>query len=57
MIYLVGYAGTLVPILMADMIWLSLMISRLYRPGHADIFLGKIKLRAAIAFYLIYPLG
>jgi uncharacterized membrane protein len=57
MIYIAGYAGTFAAILIADMIWFGLMVSRLYRPVLADILLGKVNLGAAIAFYLIYPVG
>jgi uncharacterized membrane protein len=33
------------------------MASRLYRPTLGDIMLADVNLPAAIAFYLIYPIG
>jgi uncharacterized membrane protein len=57
MVYFAGYFGTFVAILVADMVWFGLMVSRLYRPALTDILLGEVNLGAAIAFYLIYPLG
>jgi uncharacterized membrane protein len=57
MIYVVAYIGALIAIFVADMIWFAITVNRLYRPILANILLEKINLKAALTFYLIYPLG
>ncbi len=54
---LVSYAATLVVFVAVDMIWLGAMVSRLYRPILGDILAGSVNLKAALAFYALYPLG
>jgi uncharacterized membrane protein len=55
--YAVTYLAILLPFGMLDAVWLSLMGPRLYRPTLGDILLTNVNLPAAIAFYLIYPIG
>ena len=57
MIYTVTYLAILLPFGMLDAVWLSLMGPRLYRPTLGNILLTNVNLPAAIAFYLIYPIG
>jgi uncharacterized membrane protein len=54
---LIGYVTTLVAFLAADMIWLGIMAPRYYRPTMGDIVLATVNLPAAIAFYVLYPIG
>jgi len=57
MIYFAAYFTTLAIFVLCDMAWLGTMASRLYRPTLGDIMLADVNLPAAIAFYLIYPVG
>jgi uncharacterized membrane protein len=57
MIYLVAYFAILLPFGLLDAVWLSLMGPRLYRPTLGDILLANVNIPAAVAFYLIYPIG
>jgi uncharacterized membrane protein len=57
MIYAAAYAGTFVVFAIADILWLGSMVSRLYRPTLADILLAGVNLRAAIVFYILFPIG
>jgi uncharacterized membrane protein len=57
MIYGAAYLSTLAVFLLADMVWLGTMASRLYRPTLADIALSGVNLAPAVAFYILYPLG
>jgi uncharacterized membrane protein len=40
-----------------DLIWLTTMVERLYRPALGDMLRPAPNLAAAALFYLIYPLG
>jgi uncharacterized membrane protein len=40
-----------------DLIWLTTMVERLYRPALGDMLRPAPNLTAAAFFYLIYPLG
>jgi uncharacterized membrane protein len=55
--YAIFYISTLVACLAIDLIWLTQMNARLYKPVLGDILLEKPRLSAAIAFYLIYIAG
>ena len=57
MIYLYAYFSTLVVFLLCDMACLGTMANRIYRPTLGDMMLSSPNLPAAVAFYLIYPLG
>ncbi len=57
MTWLYAYLSTLVVFVLCDMVWLTTMANRLYRPTLGDIMLADAKLLPAVAFYLIYPAG
>lgn len=57
MTYLIAYFTILVPFGLLDAIWLSLMGPRFYKPTLGDIMLTNVNVPAAVAFYLIYPIG
>ena len=57
MIYAVAYFAVLLPFSLLDAVWLSLMGPRLYKPTLGDILLANVSVPAAVAFYLIYPIG
>ncbi|RDV03588.1 DUF2177 family protein [Undibacter mobilis] len=57
MTYAVAYLAILLPFGLLDAVWLSLMGPRLYKPTLGDILLANVNVPAAIAFYLIYPIG
>jgi Predicted membrane protein len=40
-----------------DMVWLKIMVERLYRPVLGDMLRADPNLAAAAAFYLLYPIG
>ena len=52
-----GYVAALVAFAGLDMIWLSAMVERVYRPTLGDILATTVNLPAAISFYLIFPVG
>jgi uncharacterized membrane protein len=54
---LVAYGATLVPMLLLDSVWLSVMGSRLYRPTLGDMALDGVRLVPALLFYALYPAG
>lgn len=51
------YLATLLPFLLIDAVWLSLMASRHYRPTLGDMALDGVRWAPAILFYLLYPVG
>lgn len=55
--YAAVYLAAAVPFLLVDMVWLSLMGERMYRPILGDILLPQPRLWPAAVFYLLYPLG
>ena len=57
MTLIAGYVAALVAFAGLDMIWLSATVERVYRPALGDILATAINLPAAIAFYLIFPVG
>ena len=56
-LYGAAYIATLAVFVLADMVWLSTMASRLYRPTLGDIALDGVNLPPAFAFYILYPVG
>jgi uncharacterized membrane protein len=40
-----------------DFLWLSAMVSRVYRPTMGDIALANVNFPPAVAFYALYPIG
>jgi len=57
MTYVATYLASLVVFLGVDMVWLSTMASRIYRPIMGDIALQRANLAPAVAFYVLYPVG
>jgi uncharacterized membrane protein len=57
MIFLSGYVASLFAFVAADMIWLRIMLERVYRPAIGGVLAASVNLPAAIAFYLIFPAG
>jgi uncharacterized membrane protein len=52
--YLFGYLASAGAFLVMDMIWLTLMAPRLYRPRIGELMADQVNLAPAVAFYLIY---
>jgi uncharacterized membrane protein len=52
-----SYLATAVAFVAIDMVWLSLMAERLYRPVLGDILKPRPELAPAAVFYLIYTIG
>jgi len=57
MTLIAGYVAALVAFAGVDMIWLSATVERFYRPAVGDLLARTVNLPAAIAFYLIFPVG
>ncbi len=57
MAMVIGYLGALAAFLAADMVWLGVMASRVYRPVLGDMAAPSVNLSAAATFYLIFPIG
>lgn len=54
---LVGYGLALAVFVAADMVWLSQMAPRFYRPILGDIAISGVNLPPAVLFYAVYPIG
>lgn len=52
-----SYLAVAVSFVAIDMVWLSLMAERLYRPVLGDILKPKPELAPAAVFYLVYTVG
>jgi uncharacterized membrane protein len=57
MLYAIAYFASLVPFCLLDAVWLTVMGKALYKPTLGDILLTNVNLPAAIAFYLMFPIG
>jgi len=57
MAFLAAYVACFVAFVGLDMIWLGVMVERLYRPALGDMLATTVNLPEAIAFYLIFPIG
>lgn len=57
MTYALAYGAALVIFVIVDSLWLGNMAPRLYKPILGDILLAQFNLKAAIVFYLLYPVG
>ncbi|MEZ5854615.1 MAG: DUF2177 family protein [Hyphomicrobiaceae bacterium] len=55
--FLSAYAATAVCMLVLDVIWLSTMAGRLYRPLLGDLLAADFRLAPAFAFYVLYVAG
>ena len=51
------YLSVAVTFVAIDMVWLNIMVERLYRPVIGDMLRAEPNLVAAAAFYLLYPIG
>jgi uncharacterized membrane protein len=56
-IWIISYIATALAFLGCDAVWLSVMASRLYRPGLGAMMRQDFALAPAIAFYVIYIAG
>ena len=54
---LVGYGLALAVFVAVDMVWLSQMAPRFYRPILGDIAISEVNLPPAVLFYAVYPIG
>lgn len=57
MSYAIAYVGAFAAFVIADMLWLGTMVSRIYRPALGDLLAASVNLPPALAFYLVYPIG
>lgn len=55
--YAAGYIAAAVVMLAIDMVWLGVVAKPMYQNGIGHLMAEKPMLGAAIAFYLLYPLG
>ena len=55
--YAAGYVGTLLVLLVVDLLWLGVIAKPLYSNGIGHLIAEQPNLWAAAAFYLIYPVG
>lgn len=55
--FLIITFGVASSMLLMDIIWLSVMSKKLYRPYLGDMIAEKFRLVPAVIFYLIYVLG
>ena len=55
--FLLVTLGVASSMLIMDIVWLSVMSKKLYRPYLEDMIADKFRLTPAMAFYLIYVLG
>jgi uncharacterized membrane protein len=54
---LLTYLAVAVTFVAVDMIWLGMMVERLYRPALGDMLRTAPNFPAASVFYLLYPVG
>ncbi|WP_376986164.1 DUF2177 family protein [Bosea sp. R86505] len=57
MTFIAGYFVFLLVFGVIDVIWLSVMAGRLYRPPLGEILLEKIRWAPALLFYFAFPAG
>ncbi|HEV2552618.1 MAG TPA: DUF2177 family protein [Bosea sp. (in: a-proteobacteria)] len=57
MTFIAGYFVFLLVFGVIDVIWLSVMAGRLYRPTLGEILLEKIRWAPALLFYFAFPAG
>jgi uncharacterized membrane protein len=55
--FALAYAATLVTMLAIDLLWLGVIARSVYTAGIGHLMAAQPNLAAAVAFYLIYPLG
>lgn len=54
---IVAYAAALVVMAALDMVWLGTTFRTVYLPALGNVMSAQARVPAAIAFYLIYPIG
>ncbi len=57
MAYISSYITALLVFFFVDMVWLSTMVPRLYKPTIGDMMASSVHIAPAVAFYLLYPVG
>src|SRR5208283_3187371 len=57
LVYSVSYIAASGLFFIVDVVWLSIMASRFYRPTLGDMALSGVNVAPAIAFYILYPIG
>jgi uncharacterized membrane protein len=55
--YLSMYVATLIPFLIADLLWLGVVARNFYRTQLGALMADPIDLKVAMAFYLLFPVG
>jgi len=55
--YLAGYAAAAVVIVALDMLWLGVIAKSMYQDAIGHLMADKPGVWAALAFYLVYPVG
>jgi uncharacterized membrane protein len=55
--FLFTYLSVAISFVAIDMVWLGIMVNRLYRPVLGEMLRSDPNLAAAAVFYLLYPLG
>ncbi|HVP99565.1 MAG TPA: DUF2177 family protein [Roseiarcus sp.] len=52
-----AYFSTLISFVLADALWLVIMVDRLYKPTIGELMSSSLHLPAVVVFYLIVPAG
>ncbi len=55
--FVIAYVGSAVAMLALDMIWLTTMVPRIYRPALGEMLADPPNLPVAAIFYLVYVVG
>jgi uncharacterized membrane protein len=55
--YAAAYAASLAAFLIVDLLWLGYVARDWYQSALAHLLADRVDLRAAAAFYVIYPMG
>jgi uncharacterized membrane protein len=55
--FILPYLATMVAFVVIDLIWLGGVAKTMYRRGLGGLMRDKIHLPAALAFYLLFPMG
>ena len=55
--FVLAYSGAAIAMLALDVIWLSTMAERLYRPQLGELLVDNFRVFPAIAFYVLYLFG
>ena len=55
--FVAAYVGSAITMLALDLVWLTTMVPRLYRPALGDMLADPPNLPVAAVFYLLYVVG